>query len=286
MYPYDLIEESLTYIESHLQEDLSLESIAKELGYSKCYFHRLFSAVMGVSVKNYVLERKLNDAITQVKNTEISLTDIATLYAFSTPSSFSRAFKRLYDISPSDLRNDPSLLQAEPVPIIYQRPLKNFNGDIVSDFTISDTTAFKVSGFVLQLDIQNDDYSEKIQHHANMLLNLLDTEIESPCYIIYSDCLPNSTVFNIIVGIPQVITVDQPLFFTVDVPPLFVAQFNYSGNLIEMTDVLNSDYARFLKIARQEADDSHINMIQRFESIYDLDQSYQLLVPIKRLELE
>ena len=68
-----------------------------------------------------------------------------------------------------------------------------------------------------------------------------------------------------------------------DVPNLFVSEFNYSGQLIEMEEVLNSDYARFLKIARQEADPSHINMIQRFNSIHDLNTSYKHFVPIKKL---
>ena len=283
MYPFDIVEDSLKYIEDHLDSDLSVESIASTLGFSNYYYHRLFTAVMGISLNNYVLKRKLNAALSQIKHTDTSLTDIAMAYDFSTPSSFTRAFKREYNITPSEFRKNPTTLNELPIPTIIERPLKNFNGDIVSDFTISDIDPFKVSGFVFRFDLALDDFHETIAKYAQKLLTNLDDNFDSPCYIIYSDCLPNSTVFNVIVGIPQVVTIDQPLFLTVDVPNLFVSEFNYSGQLIEMEEVLNSDYARFLKIARQEADPSHINMIQRFNSIHDLNTSYKLFVPIKKI---
>lgn len=284
MSPFEIIKETLAYIELNLDRPLSLQEVAEHFAYSKYYFQRLFKAVMGISLNQYVLRRRLNKSIALLTETNWSVTTIALDLAFSSPSSFSRAFKKEYGISASELRAEPESIQPTPVPNIVDRPIKNLNGDIVSDFTINELEPMKVSGFVFQFNVSKADFHQTLAHYANKLLDSLDYPYEGPAYIIYSDCLPNTTTFNLIVGIPLVVNLDLPYFFTVDVPNLFVAQFQYSGRLIEMTDVLNSDYARFLKIARQTADPSHINMIQRFDSIHDLTTSYQLSVPIIRME--
>lgn len=60
------------------------------------------------------------------------------------------------------------------IPKLIRRPLKNINGDIVSNFTINKIKAFKVSGLVFQVDLAVDDYRLKITQHANQFLALLD----------------------------------------------------------------------------------------------------------------
>lgn len=140
------------------------------------------------------------------------------------------------------------------IPKLIRRPLKNINGDIVSNFIINKIKAFKVSGLVFQVDLAVDDYRLKIRQHANQFLALFDPNIQSPAYIIFSEYLRNSTKFIVTIGIDQIITVDLPYFFTVDVPDMLMASFDYTGNLLEMKTVLQSNYARFLKIAKQDVD--------------------------------
>lgn len=281
-----IIETSLDYIEENLDNELSLEHISNEFNFSKYYYHRLFSAVMGVSLNNYVLERKLNASVPLIKETNQSLTDIGMNLNFSTPAAFSRAFKRQFNISPSFLRKAPQTLEATSKPEIVHRPLKNLNGDIVTDFTLDRRSAFKVSGLVFRIDITKDDYISTIQEKYKQLLDGLGSDLDTPGYVIYSDCSPDNKVFNVIVGIEGVVSLDLPLFFTVDVPEMYAVSFKYSGELYHMDDVILSDFARFLKIARQEADQEDINMIQHFDNIQDLESQYQLIVPIKENELD
>lgn len=281
-----IIESSLDYIEQNLEHELSLEQIANEFHFSKYYYHRLFSAVMGVSLNNYILKRKLNNSAYLIQNTDQSLTEIGSQLNFSTPAAFSRAFKRQFDMSPSSLRKSKKKMQPTPIPEIVNRPLKNLNGDIVTDFTLEKRPAFKVSGLVFRIDITQDNYIETIQNKFQQLLEGLGSPQDTPGYVIYSDCSPDNKVFNVIVGIEGVVTLDLPLFFTVDVPEMYYVSFTYAGELYYMDDVLLSDFSRFLKIARKEADQEEINMIQHFDNILDLESQYQLLVPIKENELD
>ena len=58
-------------------------------------------------------------------------------------------------------------------------------------------------------------------------------------------------VLRFCLGSPYDIQIDKPYYFTVDVPQLFCAKFKYFGDLLDIGDVFSTDYARFLKISKQ-----------------------------------
>ena len=217
MEHYEVIEEALIYIENHIQEPLSLEAVSHTFNMSKYYFHRLFSAMMNCSLNQYILSRRLNASLKFIEDRRLSLTEIAYTLNFGTPSSFTRAFKRHYGITPSSLRLKGKHLSQVPVPSVVKRPIKNINGDIVTDFTLTDFEKIRLTGIAFEVDLATDDYKAKIRSYANMLLNNIDETINSPCYVIYSDCQPDSTCFKVLFGIPHDIQIDKPHYFTVDV---------------------------------------------------------------------
>src|SRR6476646_7660526 len=96
MNHYEVIEDTLIYIENHIHEPLSLDSVANTFNMSKYYFHRLFSALMGCTLNHYILSRRLNASLKFIQDDHYSLTDIAYKFNFGTQSSFTRAFKRQY----------------------------------------------------------------------------------------------------------------------------------------------------------------------------------------------
>lgn len=282
---YEVVERALLHIEDRLDQPLSLDAVANALNLSKYYFHRLFSAMMGCSLNTYILSRRLNASLALIQEGRTSLTDIAYRLSFGTPSSFTRAFSRQYGIAPSLLRTRNPGLAPIPVPSIVRRPIKNINGDVVADFTLTEFEAIRLSGIVFEVDLAGD-YETTIRSHSRMLLQEVEPSIQGPCYVVYSNCQPDSTRFNVLCGIPQELRIEKPFYFTVDVPLLFCAKFTYSGDLLEIGDVLKTDYARFLKISRQEADDSHIELVQRFDDIHDLGSAYHIFAPIKKLPID
>lgn len=286
MEHYEVIEKALIYIENNLEQPLSLDSVANSSNISKYYFHRLFSAMMGCSLNQYILSRRLNSSAKLIQNENLSLTDIAYQLNFGTPSSFTRAFKRQYGIAPSSLREKNVTVPLAPVPLVVKRPIKNINGDIVTDFTLTEFETIQVCGIAFEVDLATDDYKTKIRSHSKMLLNNIDESISGSCYVIYSNCQPNSTRFNVLFGIPHDLQIDKPYYFNIDVPTLFCAKFKYLGDLLDIGDVLATDFARFLKISKQEPEDSHIELIQVFKNIHTLDSDYHIYVPIKKLPID
>ncbi|MGP7818200.1 helix-turn-helix domain-containing protein [Niallia sp. 01092] len=286
MEHYEVIEDALIYIEKNIQQPLSLESVANTFNMSKYYFHRLFSAMMGCSLNNYILSRRLNTSLTFIQNDNLSLTEIAYQLNFGTPSSFTRAFKRQYGIAPSTLRAKGQTISQVPIPAVVNRSIKNINGDVVTDFTLTEFETITICGVAFEVDLATDDYKTKIRSYSNMLLNDIDATINGSCYVIYSNCQPNSTRFKVLFGIPHDIQIDKPHYFTVDVPKLFCAKFKYFGDLLEIGDVFITDFARFLKISKHETENSHIELIQVFDNLHNLNSAYHIYVPIKKLPID
>ena len=95
----------LIYIDEHIDEDLSLESVAKVALYSPFHFHRIFKAVIGETLNSYVNRRRIEKiALELMHKNEVSIAELSLQYGFSSNSSFTRAFKSFYGVSPTDFR--------------------------------------------------------------------------------------------------------------------------------------------------------------------------------------
>lgn len=95
-----------TYIDSHLQEELDLDKVAKEAGYSKYHLERLFTKHYGCTLTKYIREERLKAAAIQLAFTNTSILEIAFGACYESQQAFTLAFKRLYQVSPGFYRNN------------------------------------------------------------------------------------------------------------------------------------------------------------------------------------
>lgn len=104
----NLMERLLTYIQTHLEENLSLDALASEFFVSKYYISHLFKAEMGVSLHQYVLKKRLDQVrVSLLAGAE--LTPAIEKAGFKTYSSFFRAFQKEFGMSPTEYRKKWSL---------------------------------------------------------------------------------------------------------------------------------------------------------------------------------
>ncbi|MBN1926464.1 MAG: effector binding domain-containing protein, partial [Prolixibacteraceae bacterium] len=73
------------------------------------HFIRLFQSITGYSPKNYIQQRKLSEAAVELRDTNKKITDIAYDYQFGSPESFTRAFRKHFNINPTEVRKGYSL---------------------------------------------------------------------------------------------------------------------------------------------------------------------------------
>lgn len=95
---------AINYIEKHIKEDLTLDNVAKEAGFSLYHFHRIFHSMVGFSLKEYIRKRRLSLAAHNLNTTQKSILEIALDYQFSCSETFTRAFKKEFCITPGQFR--------------------------------------------------------------------------------------------------------------------------------------------------------------------------------------
>lgn len=99
------LEKVRRYIDANCQQQLSLEQLAKISGLSKNYLCTLFKKYSGRTIFNYIIERRIQNAIIQLLSTRKKIIAIAIDCGFNDLSYFNRTFKRIIGQSPTSYRN-------------------------------------------------------------------------------------------------------------------------------------------------------------------------------------
>lgn len=89
----------MDYIENHIEEKLSLDSISHEMNYSKYYLSRMFVNVVGFTIHGYIQRRRLTEAARLLIFTEKPIMEIALFAGYETQQFFSIGFKALSNLS-------------------------------------------------------------------------------------------------------------------------------------------------------------------------------------------
>jgi AraC family transcriptional regulator len=111
--PLDAIAPLLIGVQTHPERDVSLESLAREWGYSPSHFHRLFTEAVGETPKEHVARVRLERAAMRVAVSRDSLLDIALAVGFRNHETFSRAFKRQFGMTPITYRRAARIAQKQ-----------------------------------------------------------------------------------------------------------------------------------------------------------------------------
>lgn len=94
------------YIDRNLVADLSLEKLADIAHFSPYHFHRIFKTITGETVNEFVTRQRIERAAAGlVYQRDVSVTELSLKCGFSSNSSFTRAFKKFYGVSPSAFRS-------------------------------------------------------------------------------------------------------------------------------------------------------------------------------------
>ncbi|WCG82601.1 MDR efflux pump AcrAB transcriptional activator RobA [Pectobacterium sp. A5351] len=99
-----IIRDLLNWLESHLDQPLSLDNVAAKAGYSKWHLQRMFKDVTGHAIGSYIRARRLTKAAVALCLTSRPILDIALQYRFDSQQTFTRAFKKQFTQTPASYR--------------------------------------------------------------------------------------------------------------------------------------------------------------------------------------
>ena len=138
----DGFQDSLSYIEQNLSEELDISVIAAKAALSPFYYQRIFGALCGMTVGDYIRARRMTLAAQDLSGSMEKVIDIAVRYGYDSPDSFAKAFQRFHGITPSQAREPgASLRYLAPVHIII-----SLEGGSMLDYRIVEKAQFTVVG--------------------------------------------------------------------------------------------------------------------------------------------
>jgi AraC family transcriptional regulator len=156
------IQATIDYVEEHLAEELSLSRLAQVARLSDFHFHRVFQTVAGDTVMEYVRKRRLARSAYQVAYSDARLLDIALENGFQNHETFTRAFKRMFEMTPADYRKKGIKPPTYSKLNVLQRKYNPYLGGIRMEYRIVTKPAFKVIGYELRTSTCNGENLQKI----------------------------------------------------------------------------------------------------------------------------
>ena len=106
------IQKAIDYIEEHLTDELDLADIAKQATCSPYYFQKIFGILCGITVGEYIRNRRLTLAGSELKKPNMKVIDTALKYGYESPESFTRAFTRFHGITPTEAKREGGRLRS------------------------------------------------------------------------------------------------------------------------------------------------------------------------------
>lgn len=151
------LNESIAYLEAHMDGEVRIEEAAKRTLTSTFHYQRLFHMVTGVTVAEYVRKRRLTLAAQELQQGKRKVLDVALKYGYQTPESFSKAFVKLHGIPPSEAKRAGVNLKAIPR-MSFQIRIK---GESEMKYRIEEKDSFEVMGVERQIStVDGQNYVE------------------------------------------------------------------------------------------------------------------------------
>lgn len=134
--------EAISYIEENITEELTIENIAKRALVSTFYFQKGFTMLCGFTVGEYIRQRRLTLAGSELVSTDEKIIDIAMKYGYDSPDSFTKAFTRFHGVTPTAVRKDGAMIKAfASLKIVF-----SLEGGYIMDYKIVEKDSFTVMG--------------------------------------------------------------------------------------------------------------------------------------------
>lgn len=109
------INQAINYVEANICEDFVIEDIAKHIYLSSFHFQRVFRLLTGMTISEYVRNRRLSLAGCEFSQKDVKVIDVAIKYGYDSPESFTKAFTRFHGITPSQAKKEGAILK------VYER---------------------------------------------------------------------------------------------------------------------------------------------------------------------
>ncbi len=140
----------INYISNHLSEKLDLKKLSRISAISPYHFHRIMTAYLGEPLGTYIIRNRIETAAQLLKHTSMRIDEIAFKIGYDCPTSFAKAFKKHFEMSPSEFRASQNLEdQNKSTSLIHK-------GELPKDFVLKPKIVTRKEKMVIYLRLIGD----------------------------------------------------------------------------------------------------------------------------------
>lgn len=285
---YEGIQKAIDYIEENLKKQISLEDIAKVVGFSMYHFHRIFKMYVGESVSEYIRRRRLSRAANDLLQTEAKIVDIALEYQYETHESFTKAFKKMFHVTPELYRKNKQRVLIREKHRITDKKLVYLYGGISMEPKVVVKDEFTVVGLTCSTTLK-ENIIPALWEEFNSRVGEIKNRTSPNLYIGVSQFSANPVdeVFTYMAGVP-VESVDEIPEGMVckTIPKQEYVVVTHKGKLDTLGNAFDYIYGTWLPKSGYElieADDFEVYDDERFLGADNEESEVDIYIPIKKI---
>lgn len=277
---YENIQRAIDYIEENLKSDLDMNEVIRCSGYSITHFYRIFQAMVGSSLKEYITKRRLSSAAIEIATSKKRLIEIAVDYGYNSQEVFTRAFFRLYHMTPGKYRKDQIRIRLYEKCNVYQKTLANMKYFIESKIILE--KEFKLVGMerivkpggmeIQELWKQFSARKKEIKNGINMQQSLGLCE--------YMPDITDESEFKYMACVEVTDIQEMPKDMSTKVIPCMkYAVFSHIGEMITLKETYSRIYGAWLPFSNCEL--AEMDTIEVYGEDENKRSTLEIYIPLK-----
>lgn len=245
----DSIQKTIDYIEANLKEELDINRAISESGYSLTHFYRIIQSFSGISLKDYIRNRRLSEAAVALRMSDNRIIDIAMEYDFQSQEVFTRAFLRLFGITPGQYRKSRESITLYEK-LNARQLFMSLNGLSIEP-TIILEKIFQLVGITRTVHPGSADISQlwrEFHHSSNSIITPLNSDkLIGLCE--YMPDITDDSEFSYMACIEVLSTDNLPMGMNAKIIPCTkYAVFTHSGTVDRLKETYDKIYGVWLPL--------------------------------------
>ncbi|MFF5519074.1 AraC family transcriptional regulator [Streptomyces coeruleorubidus] len=152
------LNQAMEHIERHLDESVDVAELARIATTSEYHLRRMFSALAGMPLSEYIRRRRLTVAGAEVLAGGETLLEIAVRYGYGSGEAFARAFRAMHGTGPGEARRTGAALVSQPR-LTFRLTVE---GNSSMQYRVADRPAFTVAGFKTRVPLVHSGPNQAI----------------------------------------------------------------------------------------------------------------------------